>query len=109
LFGWNTQIRFQLFCILGDTPRVAAGIFKQNFKVKCESRKTKKITWRYSSRKKNIIYESMLILLRERAILKSLILHVFQLREFYDVLLAKYNMLLVIEIDEDINIWCGEF
>jgi hypothetical protein len=58
---------------------------------------------------KNIIYESMLILLRERAILKSLILHVFQLREFYDVLLAKYNMLLVIEIDEDINIWCGEF
>jgi hypothetical protein len=51
----------------------------------------------------------MLILLRERAILKSLILHVFQLREFYDVLLAKYNMLLVIEIDEDINIWCGEF
>jgi hypothetical protein len=95
------------FTKLGDTPRVAAGIFKQNFKVKCESRNTKEITWRYSSIK-NIIYESMLILLRERAILKRLILHVFQLREFYDVLLAKYNMLLVIEIDEDINIWFGE-
>jgi hypothetical protein len=50
----------------------------------------------------------MLILLRERAILKRLALHVFQLREFYGVLLAKYNMLVVTEIDEDINIWFGE-
>jgi hypothetical protein len=50
----------------------------------------------------------MLILLRERTILKRLTLHVFQLWEFYGVLLAKYNMLLVTEIDEDINIWFGE-
>jgi hypothetical protein len=49
---------------LGDTPHVAVGIFKQNFKVKCESRNTKVITWRYSSAN-NIIYESMLILLKE--------------------------------------------
>jgi hypothetical protein len=50
--------------VLGDTPCVAAGIFKKNFKVKCESRNIKEITWRYSSIK-NIIYESMLILLKE--------------------------------------------
>jgi hypothetical protein len=34
--------------LLGDTPRVAARIFKQNFKVKCESSDTKDITWQYS-------------------------------------------------------------
>ena len=33
---------------IGDTPRVAAGFFKQNFKVKFESRNTKVIAWQYS-------------------------------------------------------------
>jgi hypothetical protein len=31
----------------GDTPRVAAGIFKQKFKVKFESRNTKVIAWQH--------------------------------------------------------------
>jgi hypothetical protein len=47
--------------LLGDTLCIVVGIFKQNFKVKCESRNTKAITWRYTSIN-NIIYENMLIL-----------------------------------------------
>jgi hypothetical protein len=58
-----TYSGFHQYSCAGDTSRVA-GIFKQNFKVKCESRNTKAITWQYSSIN-NIIYESMLILLRE--------------------------------------------
>jgi hypothetical protein len=41
-------------CSLGDTPRVVARFFKQNFDVKCESKNTKAITWRYSSEQYHI-------------------------------------------------------
>jgi hypothetical protein len=42
--------------ILGDTPRVAARIFEQNFKVKCESSDSKDITWQYSFVNSSIKY-----------------------------------------------------
>jgi hypothetical protein len=47
--------------LLGDTLCIVVAIFKQNFKVKCESRNTKAIIWRYTTIN-NIIYENMLIL-----------------------------------------------
>jgi hypothetical protein len=44
-----------IYIKLGDTPRISAGIFKQNLKVKCESKNIKEIAWRYSSIKKYYI------------------------------------------------------
>jgi len=35
---------------LGETPHVAAGFFKQNFKIKFESRNTKVIVWQQSQK-----------------------------------------------------------
>ena len=35
---------------LGDTPRVAVGFLKQNFKVKFESRNIKVIAWQHSQK-----------------------------------------------------------
>ena len=35
---------------IGDTPRVAAGFLKQNFKVKFESRNIKVIAWQHSQK-----------------------------------------------------------
>ena len=35
---------------IGDTPGVAAGFIKQNFKVKFESRNIKVIAWQYSQK-----------------------------------------------------------
>ena len=32
---------------IDDTPRIAAGFLKQNFKVKFESRNTKMIAWQH--------------------------------------------------------------
>jgi hypothetical protein len=45
--------RFPSYILLGDTPRVATRIFKQNFKIKFKSRKliesknTKAIAWQH--------------------------------------------------------------
>jgi hypothetical protein len=58
--------------------------FKQNFKVKCESGNSRVIAWQHSF-VNNIIYESMLFLLRVN---HSKMIDVFQLREFRGVLLA---------------------
>ena len=36
--------------LIGDTPRVTSRFFKQNFKVKFESRIIKVIAWQYSQK-----------------------------------------------------------
>jgi hypothetical protein len=96
--------------LLGDTLCIVVGIFKQNFKVKCESRNTKAITWRYTSIN-NIIYENMLILTARilwRATRKSNILLVTENRRRHKYMV--WRMLTWLIVDSDMTcsgLWRG--